>query len=53
MKIEWNRVTWYSKVAAVIIYVGTFAIAFYLGQMYGSAYYSPNAIIIPEGPAAE
>ena len=34
MKIEWNKVTWYSKLAAVIIYVGTFAIAFYLGRMY-------------------
>ena len=34
MKIQWNKVTWYSKVAALIIYVGTFALAFYLGRMY-------------------
>lgn len=34
MKIQWNKVTWYSKLAAVIIYVCTFALAFWLGRMY-------------------
>jgi hypothetical protein len=57
MSIEWNRVTWYSKLAAVAIYAGTFALAFYLGRMYEAAqpsyYYSPDSIVIPEGPAAE
>lgn len=37
MKIEWNRVTWYSRAVALIVYIGTFAIAFYLGQAYGEA----------------
>ncbi|MFA5013045.1 MAG: MliC family protein [Candidatus Paceibacterota bacterium] len=37
MKIEWNKVTWYSRVAAIIIYVGTFALAFYLGQWCGAS----------------
>jgi membrane-bound inhibitor of C-type lysozyme len=37
MKIEWNKVTWYSKVMAIVIYVGTFALAFYLGQLCGQA----------------
>ena len=32
MKIEYNRVTWYSTVIAVILYVGTFLFAFYLGE---------------------
>jgi len=32
MKIEWNKVTWYSMVLAIIIYVGTFALAYYLGE---------------------
>lgn len=31
MNLQWNRVTWYSKLLAVIVFVGTFAIAFYLG----------------------
>jgi hypothetical protein len=31
MKIEWNRVTWYSKLLAVIVFLATFGIAFDLG----------------------
>lgn len=34
MTIEWNKVTWYSKLLAVIIFVATFWIAFYLGEQY-------------------
>ena len=37
MHIEWNKVTWYSKLAAVIIFVATFFIGFYLGRQYESA----------------
>ena len=32
MKIEWNKVTWYSKVAAVVLFVLTFYIGFNLGK---------------------
>jgi membrane-bound inhibitor of C-type lysozyme len=32
MKIELNKVTWYSKLLAIIIYVGTFFLGYYLGQ---------------------
>lgn len=32
MKIEWNRVTWYSKLIAVIVFVGTFFVGFWLGM---------------------
>ena len=35
MRIEWNKVTWYSKLAAVIIFVATFFAGFYLGSQYG------------------
>ncbi|HEY5587408.1 MAG TPA: hypothetical protein VIK86_00470 [Candidatus Paceibacterota bacterium] len=32
MKIEWNKVTWYSKLIAVIVFVITFYVGFYLGK---------------------
>ncbi len=35
MKIQFNKVTWYSCLLAIIIYVGTFGIAFYLGWLFG------------------
>ena len=31
MEIEWNTVTWYSKLLAVVLYVGTFFIAYSMG----------------------
>ena len=34
MTVEWNRVTWYSKLLAVIFFVLTFSFAFYLGVQY-------------------
>ena len=36
MVIEWNKVTWYSKLLAVILFVGVFVIAFYFGEQYAS-----------------
>ena len=33
-KIEWNKVTWYSKLAAVIVFLATFYIAFNLGILW-------------------
>ena len=35
MKIEWNRVTWYSKLLAVVVFLATFAVAFWLGALWG------------------
>ncbi len=32
--IKWNKVTWYSKLLAVIIYVATLAIGIYIGMQY-------------------
>lgn len=37
MKIEWNKSNRFSLILAIIIYVGTFALGFYLGQMRGCA----------------
>ncbi len=34
MRIEWNRVTWYSKLTAVVLFVSTFALGGYLGTEY-------------------
>lgn len=42
MKINWKKPTKYSMIIAILLYLATFALAFYLGQMWGSA----NAILI-------
>jgi hypothetical protein len=39
MAIEWNKVTWYSKLAAVIVFVGTFFLGFWLGTMKAEKIY--------------
>jgi hypothetical protein len=43
MAIQWNRVTWYSKLAAMIVFAATFLIAFELG-MYAEQVYLQAAI---------
>lgn len=42
MTIEWNRVTWYSKLLALIIFVGVFILGFYLGSAYNEAARIPD-----------
>ncbi len=37
MKIEWNRVTWYSKLLAVVVFLATFVVAFNLGILWEQA----------------
>lgn len=34
MKIQWNKVTWYSTVAAVLLGIGIFALGMYIGSLY-------------------
>lgn len=34
MKILWNKVTWYSKLAAVVLGIGILTIGIYVGVMY-------------------
>ncbi len=36
MKIEFNKVTWYSIALAIVLYVGTFILAFGLGLWVGN-----------------
>jgi hypothetical protein len=43
MAIRWNRVTWYSKLLAIIVFAATFLIAFELG-MYAEQVYLQAAI---------
>jgi hypothetical protein len=31
--IQWNKVTWYSKLVAVILFVAVFFLGFHLGKM--------------------
>ncbi len=35
MKIEWNKVTWYSKLIALVFFVALPFIGFYYGVQYG------------------
>lgn len=32
MSIQWNKVTWYSKLFAIILFIATFYVGFYLGE---------------------
>ncbi|HVS79994.1 MAG TPA: hypothetical protein VHF05_03355 [Candidatus Paceibacterota bacterium] len=34
MKIEWNRVNWYSMSAAVVLFLAVLATGFYMGRIY-------------------
>ncbi|MCX6785056.1 MAG: hypothetical protein NTV81_03970 [Candidatus Komeilibacteria bacterium] len=34
MKIKWNEVTWYSKLAAIILFVGVFGLGLSIGRHY-------------------
>ena len=34
MKIKWNQVTWYSKLVAVIFFVGIYLLGFYFGIQF-------------------
>ncbi len=36
-KIRWNKVTWYSKLAAIILFVLVFGLGLYLGAVYDQA----------------
>jgi uncharacterized membrane protein len=34
MSVQWNKVTWYSKLFAVIIYIITLGVGVYIGIQY-------------------
>jgi hypothetical protein len=43
MNIEWNNVTWYSQIVAIVMALAIFALGFYLGQRYQTKAYE-NAL---------
>ena len=47
MALEWNRVTWYSKLVAVLLFVATFAGAFYLGIAWEEAHIAGALTTMP------
>ncbi|HQT83083.1 MAG TPA: hypothetical protein PLW99_02965 [Candidatus Paceibacterota bacterium] len=49
MKIEWNKVTWYSKLAAVIVFLATFLIAFDLGIFWEQVHIETAVLPAPVG----
>ncbi len=49
IKIEWNKVTWYSKLAAVVVFLATFGIAFKLGIYYEYVYVQTSILGAPVG----
>lgn len=38
MKIEWNKVTWYSTLFAIVLYVGVFFVGVYVGEKMAGGY---------------
>jgi hypothetical protein len=38
-KIKWNKVTWYSKLVAIVVFVVTFFLGFNLGVQYEKVYF--------------
>ena len=47
MKIEWNKVTWYSKLLAVVVFLATFVVAFNLGILYEQAHINTAFLTAP------
>ena len=49
MAVQWNKVTWYSKLLAVILFVLTFYIGFCLGSLWGEQKGElKTAVVIPK-----
>ncbi len=36
-KIQWNKVTWYSKIVAIVVFVATFFLGMHAGILYDQA----------------
>lgn len=49
MAIQWNKVTWYSKLLAVLVFIATFAIAFWLGMQYAAVHSEATTAETPSG----
>ena len=55
MKILWNKVTWYSKLLAVVLFVGVFWLGFWLGTFRAQKIYIevPHIIRLHDAPALQ
>lgn len=53
--MEWHKVTWYSTVLAVVLFIGVYVLGFYMGDMYGqrneAAVVAPNEGTITQSNA--
>ncbi|MFA6519908.1 MAG: hypothetical protein WCT41_03770 [Candidatus Paceibacterota bacterium] len=47
MSVEWNRVTWYSKLLAVVVFLAAFIVAFNLGILYQQASINATLLVVP------
>ncbi len=47
MNIKWNTVTWYSKLAAVVVFLATFIVAFDLGILWEETHIETALITTP------
>jgi len=45
MKIEWNKVTWYSKALAVVVFIVVLLVGIYIGIQYNQYQIERNLII--------
>jgi hypothetical protein len=51
--IKWNEVTWYSKLGAIVLFVGVIpALSFYIGMQYQAVRTLSNASFLNEGVTA-
>jgi hypothetical protein len=49
MNIKWQEVTWYSQIVAIVLFIGIFALGFYLGQLYqNKAYENGEKAVVEE-----
>lgn len=47
MSIEWNRVTWYSKLLAAAVFLAMFVVAFNLGILYQQVRINAASLTVP------
>ncbi len=53
MEIEFNKVTWYSKFLAVIVFIAALILAFYLGGQFEKMQTTQESVIIRNVPVEE
>lgn len=34
MSLEWKKVTWYSQIVAIVLFLAVFGLGFYVGKSY-------------------